>query len=106
MIHATDTNFDEAIAGDIPVLVKFGAEWCGPCKSMAPILVDLESQYSGKVKFVSVDIDETQIAKRYAIRGVPTVLLIKEGSTYNVIVGAQTKGRLQLALDTLLGVAI
>lgn len=102
MIHATDGTFDQDISGSEPVLVKFGAEWCGPCKSVAPTLDALATEYSGRVKFLSVDIDSTSIAGKYNIRGIPTILIFKNGQVVNTIVGAQSKGRLQLAIDSVL----
>lgn len=102
MINTTDATFDQDIVSDTPVLVKFGAEWCGPCKSIAPLLEELSKDYDGKVKFLSVDIDGTSIAQKFNIRGVPTILIFKGGEVVNTIVGAQPKGRLQLAIDTAL----
>ena len=102
MISSTDATFDQDIVSDTPVVVKFGADWCGPCKMVAPILEELEQDYAGKVKFVTVDIDGTTIASKFNIRGVPTILFFKGGEVVNTIVGAQTKGRLQLAVDSVL----
>jgi len=102
MISSTDATFDQDIVSDTPVVVKFGATWCGPCKMIEPILHELEEQYTGKVKFLAVDIDSTTIAQKFNIRGVPTMLFFKGGEVVNTIVGAQTKGRLQLAVDSVL----
>lgn len=101
MIKSTDESFAQDISGDLPVLVKFGAEWCGPCKSLAPILESLATEYASKLNFVSVDIDGTSIAQKFNIRGVPTILLFKNGEVVNTIVGVQPKSRLQLAIDAL-----
>lgn len=102
-VEATDESYAKDLVVPEPVFVKFGAEWCGPCKSIQPFLDELAVEYAGKIKFVNVDIDKTStIAQKYSIRGVPTMLFIKDGSVVNTIVGAQTKSRIQLALDTLL----
>lgn len=101
-VDATDDTYEKELVVDEPVFVKFGAEWCGPCKGIAPILEELAIEYAGKVKFINVDIDKTEIAQKYAIRGVPTMLFIKDGQVVNTIVGSQSKSRIQLALDTLL----
>ncbi len=101
-VDATDENYEKELVVNEPVFVKFSAEWCGPCKMIAPVLEELAVEYEGKVKFINVDIDKTSIASKYAIRGVPTMLFIKDGQVVNTIVGSQTKSRVQLALDTLL----
>lgn len=102
-VQATDESFAKDLIVAEPVFVKFSAEWCGPCKSLAPALNELAEEYAGRIKFIEVDIDKaSQIPQQYGIRGVPTMLLMKEGQVVNTIVGAQTKSRIQLALDTLL----
>jgi thioredoxin 1 len=103
MLELNDANFDESVAGETPVLVKFGAAWCGPCKMLAPILEDLEAVYIDKAKLFSVDIDSTTIAAKFNIRGVPTVLVFKHGEVVNTIVGLNNKARYQLALDSAIG---
>lgn len=102
MIEATDETFDQELVSDIPVIVDFWAEWCGPCKSLAPIFQDLASDYGDRVKFVKVNTDDTTVAAKYNIRGIPTILFFKDGHVVNTIIGSQTKGRLQLAIDTVL----
>ncbi len=102
MIEATDETFDQELVSDIPVIVDFWAEWCGPCKSLAPIFQELASEYEGKAKFVKVNTDETTVAAKFNIRGIPTILFFKDGHVVNTIVGSQTKGRLQLAIETVL----
>lgn len=101
-VESTDESYEKDLVVNEPVFVKFSAEWCGPCKGMAMLLEELATEYVGKIKFINVDIDKTTIASKYAIRGVPTMLLIKDGAVVNTIVGSQTKSRVQLALDTLL----
>lgn len=103
MQAVSEENFDKELESAIPVLVKFGAEWCGPCKQIAPVLEELSSEYADRIKFLSVDIDEAPaIAPRFGIRGVPTILIFRDGQVINTLVGNQAKGRLQLAIDTVL----
>ena len=102
MINATDSTFEQELVSDIPVVVDFWAEWCGPCKSLTPIFEDLAKTYEGKAKFVKVNTDDTTIAAKYNIRGIPTVLIFKSGQVVNTIVGANSKGRYQLAIDATL----
>ncbi len=99
MLTLTDENFDSEVATGV-VLVKFTADWCNPCKQVQPILDSLEPKYSGKIKFAKVDVDNTSIAQKYSIRGVPTILLFAEHEIVNTLVGAQTKDRYELALNT------
>lgn len=102
MITATNETFDQELKSDIPVVVDFWAEWCGPCKQLAPIFEELASEYTGKAKFMKVDTDATTLASRFNIRGIPTILIFKNGQVVNTIVGSQSKGRLQLAIDATL----
>ena len=102
-VEATDESYEKELIVNEPVLVKFTADWCGPCKTLQPTLDELATEYAGKVKFIVVDIDKTStIAPKYAIRGIPTMLFIKDGQVVNTLVGALAKSRIQLALDTLL----
>jgi thioredoxin 1 len=74
------SKFNDLINSETPVLVDFFAEWCGPCKAMAPILKDLASMTKGKAKILKVDVDKNQaVAQKYQVRGVPTLILFKEG---------------------------
>ncbi len=98
----TDATWDQEMNVNEPVLVKFGADWCGPCKIMEPILTDLALEFQDKMKFLTVDIDSTTVASKFGIRGIPTIMIFKNGSVVNTIVGAQQKGRLQLAIETAL----
>lgn len=102
MISVTDETFDQEINDNIPVIVKFGAPWCGPCSAIQLILEELSGEYEGKAKFIGVNTDETSIATRFNIRSIPTVLIFRNGQVVNTIVGAQTKGRMQLAIGAAL----
>ena len=93
LIEFTDDNFDtEVLKSDLPVLVDFWAEWCGPCKMIAPIVEEIAGDYAGKVKVGKVNVDfNNQVAMQYGIRGIPALLVFKGGSVANQIVGAVPK---------------
>ncbi len=97
----TDTEFDqEVLKADLPVLVDFWAEWCGPCKVISPILEGLAEEYDGKIKFVKVDTEENfQTPESYGILSLPTLLVFKEGQQIERITGTHSKGDLKRSLD-------
>ena len=97
----TDAAFDaEVLQSTEPVLVDFWAEWCGPCRQMAPTIDVIASEYSGKVKVGKLDVDSNgQTAMRYGIRGIPTLLLFKGGQVVEQRVGAAGKSELQKMID-------
>jgi thioredoxin 1 len=101
IVTLTDANFsDEVLESPTPVLVDFWAEWCGPCKMIAPILDELASEYDGKVKVGKVNIDEFQsIATKYGIRAIPTLLIFKQGEVAEQVVGLRSKRDLKANLD-------
>ncbi|MBF8268074.1 MAG: thioredoxin [Dehalococcoidia bacterium] len=100
----TDSNFQkEVLEADIPVLVDFWAEWCAPCKMIAPVLDELAKEYDGKVKFTKLDVDSSpQIAVQYGIRSIPTLLVFKKGSPVDQVVGAVSKTVIKKRLDSAL----
>ena len=96
-VHATDASFEaEVINSDIPVLVDYWAEWCGPCKMIAPVLEEVAESYAGKIKIVKVDVDSNkEIAQKHGIRGIPTLMVFKGGSAQATKVGALSKTQLE-----------
>ena len=101
LIEFTDDNFDtEVLKSDLPVLVDFWAEWCGPCKMITPIIEEISSDYAGKVKVGKVNVDfNNQVAMQYGIRGIPALLVFKGGAVANQIVGAVPKNDITQILD-------
>jgi len=101
LIEFTDDNFDtEVLKSNLPVLVDFWAEWCGPCKMIAPIVEEIAGDYAGKVKVGKVHVDfNNQVAMQYGIRGIPALLVFKGGSVANQIVGAVPKNNITQILD-------
>lgn len=102
IVHATDQNFDdEVIKAGEPVLVDYWADWCGPCKMIAPILDEVASEYSGKLKVVKLNIDENpETPPKYGIRGIPTLMLFKNGGVEATKVGALSKSQLTAFIDS------
>ena len=105
IVTLTETNFDEEVLkSPTPVLVDFWAEWCGPCKMIAPILDELAGEYDGKVKVGKVNIDDHQaIATQYGIRAIPTLLIFKDGQMVDKIVGLQPKQAIEAKLQRAAG---
>ncbi len=94
----------EVLQSPTPVLVDFWAEWCGPCKAIAPVLDELADEYEGRVKIAKVNIDEQQgIASEYGIRAIPTLLLFDKGQVADQIVGLRSKRDLKASFDRLVG---
>ena len=100
--HVTDESFEpEVLKSDVPVLVDYWAEWCGPCKAIAPVLDEVAKQYGSKLKVAKVNVDENQeIPKKYGIRGIPTLMLFKNGNIEATKVGALSKSQLTAFLDS------
>ena len=101
MKNVNSANFDEVVLkSDKPVLVDFWAEWCGPCKALGPVIEEISQEVSGKIDVVKLNVDESrEIAGAYGIRGIPTMILFKNGEVVNALVGNQPKSEiLKLAL--------
>ena len=103
-IAVTDTSFaNDVLNSELPVMVDFWAEWCGPCKMIAPIVEDLAEDYSGKMVFAKVDVDSNpETAMKYGVRGIPTLLLFSGGSPVDQVVGAVAKSELVKRIDKVL----
>jgi thioredoxin 1 len=101
IVALTQENFAQLVLqSPVPVLVDFWAEWCGPCKMIAPLLDELADEYDGKVKIGKVNIDEQQaLAAEYGIRAIPTLLLFSKGQVADQIVGARSKRDFKNSLD-------
>ncbi len=102
IVHITDATFDsEVLKADKPVLVDFWADWCGPCKMIAPILDDVSKDYAGKLKVAKLNIDENPATPpKYGIRGIPTLMIFKSGNVEATKVGAVSKSQLTAFIDS------
>jgi len=102
-LEITDLNFDELLNASEPLVVDFWAEWCGPCKMIAPVVEELANSYAGKVNIGKMDVDENnEISSRYGIRNIPTVLFFKNGQLVDKQVGATQKSALAQKIEALL----
>jgi len=102
IVNVTDGTFEaEVLQSDSPVLVDYWAEWCGPCKMIAPILDEISGEYDGKLKIAKLNIDENpDTPPKYGIRGIPTLMLFKNGNVEATKVGALSKSQLTAFLDS------
>lgn len=104
MVHLNNYNFqNEVLASDIPVLVDFYADWCGPCKMVGPLLEDMSPKYDGKAKICKLNIDDHEdLARKYKVMSIPTLLFIKDGETVERVSGALPQEVLEEKLNNLL----
>ncbi len=105
IVTLTEQNFQtEVLQSPVPVLVDFWAEWCGPCKMIAPVLDELADEYAGRAKFGKVNVDEQQsLAAQYGITAIPTLIFFKGGQVLQQVRGVRAKAELKAALDRALG---
>jgi len=96
IVHTTDSSFEtDVLQSDVPALVDFWAAWCGPCKMIAPLLDELSTEYAGRLKVCKVDVDSNpETAAKFNVRGIPTLLVFKNGSVEATKVGALSKAQL------------
>lgn len=101
----TDTTFSQAVEQDhTPILVDFWAEWCMPCRALAPVIEELAQEYQGKVRFAKVNVDDCrEVPARFGIRGIPTLILFKDGKKVNELVGNQPKEKIRTMLGSVTG---
>ena len=101
LVHVDDKNFaTEVLNSDLPVLVDFWATWCGPCRSISPIVEELAKEFSGRVKVTKLNVDESPATPgQYGVRGIPTLILFKGGKILDQIVGAVPKARLKAMIE-------
>ena len=104
VVHVTESNFEEEVVkSDVPVLVDFWAEWCGPCKMIAPILDEIAKEYGEKLKVCKIDVDSNpDIAPKFGIRGIPTLIMFKDGNAESTKVGAVSKSQLIEFVDEII----
>ncbi len=102
IVNVTDASFEEdVLKAEGPVLVDYWAEWCGPCKMIAPVLDEISKDYAGKLKICKLNIDENEAtAPKYGVRGIPTLMLFKNGNVEATKVGALSKSQLTAFLDS------
>ena len=104
-VAVTDDTFEsEVIQSDNPVVVDFWAEWCGPCKAIAPVVDELAEEYDGRVKFAKVDVDSNpNTPQKFGIRGIPALLIFKDGDKVGQLVGAAPKAKLVQSIEAAMG---
>ena len=102
IVYVTDDSFEQdVLKSEVPVLVDYWAEWCGPCKMIAPILEEIVGEYTGKLKIAKLNIDENSATPpKYGIRGIPTMMIFKDGDVEATKVGALSKSQLTAFIDS------
>ncbi len=103
ILKLTDADFDAQVKGQPLVVVDFWAEWCGPCRVIAPVLEELAGEYAGRVAVGKVNVDENrQVAAKFGIRSIPTLLFFKDGSRVDQVIGAHPKATIKAKIEQLL----
>ena len=104
MLEVTDENFNaEIINSDLPALVDFWAEWCGPCRMVSPVVEELANDYKGKIKVAKMDVDQNrETPTRFGIRNIPTLIFFKGGEVTQTIIGVQPKSQIEEEIKKLL----
>ncbi len=102
IVYTSDANFDnDVLKSSVPVLVDYWAEWCGPCRMVAPVLDEIAGEYKGKITVAKVNIDENQqVTQKYGIRSIPTLMIFKDGNVQAQKVGAMSKSQLAAFIET------
>jgi len=104
IVHVSDATFDEQVLNsETPVMVDYWAEWCGPCKMIAPILDEIADEYDGRLTVAKINIDDNQeTPQKYAVRGIPTLMIFKQGEIAGTKVGALSKSQLSAFIDSVI----
>ncbi|MCH8261655.1 MAG: thioredoxin TrxA [Proteobacteria bacterium] len=102
VVHVTDSSFEEEVLkSDMPVIVDYWAEWCGPCKAIAPVLEEIAGEYQGKLIVAKMDVDDNQqTPQKYVVRGIPTLMIFKDGDVIGTKVGQLSKSQLTAFIDS------
>jgi len=108
IVHVTDSSFEEEVLKSaMPVIVDYWAEWCGPCKAIAPVLEEIAGEYQGKLVVAKMDVDDNQqTPQKYVVRGIPTLMIFKDGDVIGTKVGQLSKSQLTAFIDSTIWVEV